>query len=95
MQENISLILVAEKLQVALYCVQNIYDLSPPLNYGANFGLSVKLTREYRNVFCRPSAALGFSAGALVVRGKGRPRASLMWRQILIWSVVVRTVCVS
>ena len=52
--------------------------------------------REYRNFSCHQCAAVGSDAGAAVVRARGWPKSSRMWRQILpILSAAVRTACVS
>jgi len=57
---------------------------------------SVSFMREYRNFSCRQCAAVGSDAGAAVVRARGWPRSSRMWRQILPkWSDAVKTACVS
>ena len=69
---------------------------SSPLNYVAIITRSVNFMREYRNFSCHQYAAVGSDAGAAVVRARGWPRSSQMWRQILpIWSAAVKTACVS
>lgn len=69
---------------------------SSPLNYVATIKRSVNFMREYRNFSCHLCAAVGSDAGAAVVRARGWPKNSRMWRQILpIWSAAVKTACVS
>ena len=69
---------------------------SSPLNYVAIIRRLVSFMREYRNFSCHQCAAVGSDAGAAVVRVRGWPRSSRMWRQILpIWSAAVKTACVS
>lgn len=81
-----------------LYCImlEMFRIFSSPLNYVAIIRRSVNFMREYRNFSCHQYAAVGSDAGAAVVRARGWPRSSRMWRQILpIWSAAVKTACVS
>lgn len=81
-----------------LYCIVlgMFRILISPLNYVSTIKRSLNFMREYRNFSCHQCAAVGSDAGAAVVRARGWPRSSRMWKQILlIWSAAVKTACVS